>query len=107
VWEKALEITPPLAVIEAAFLVLWSLRTWFIVRKDPGSEPFDDGPWWSVWFFRLWAVCHLPVLLLQAGIFWLVRKNTIAVRIPFVVAGFLIHAINLALVVVVLALEMT
>ena len=99
--QRALEYPPGLAVLEAAFLILWVLLMQLAHRRQPGSEPFDDGPWWSVWFFRVWAACHIPVLLLQAGLHALFRKPQFTLAIPFIVGAFVIHAVNLLLVVLI------
>jgi len=104
--QRALEIAPGLALLEAISLVLWVMLMLLAQRREPGSEPFDDGPWWSVWFFRLWAACHIPVLLLQAGIHALLRKQEFRVAMPFFVAAFLIHAVNLVLVILMIQLSL-
>ena len=97
--QKALEMAQRLAVMEAIFLVPWLVLFSRMARGAPGQEPFDDGPWWSVWFFRLWAVCHLPVMLVQAGIHALLKKQSFEVRMPLPLAGFLYHFANLVIVV--------
>ena len=97
--QKAMEMAESFAVMEAIFLLLWLVLFWRLAREAPGQEPFDDGPWWSVWFFRLWAVCHLPVMLFQTGILALLRKQSVDVRMPLPLAGFLLHFPNLVLVV--------
>lgn len=102
VMQRALETASGIAAAETVFLVLWVLLMWLAHRREPGSEPFDDGPWWSVWFFRIWAAAHIPVLLFQAGIHALFRKQEFPVAIPFVVAAFLLHAVNLVLIALVL-----
>jgi len=99
--EKALEAVPSLAVMEAFFFVTWSARYWFMMRRGFTGEPFDDGPWWSVAFFRLWAVCHLPVLLLQTGVLALLKKESIPVSMPFLLLTFLLHAVNFVLLIIV------
>jgi len=104
--QRALEIAPGLALLEATFLVLWVMLLLLARRREPGSEPFDDGPWWSVWFFRVWAACHIPVLLFQAGIHALLRRQEFPVAVPFLVAAFLIHAVNLVLVILMIRLSL-
>jgi hypothetical protein len=66
-----------LGAMEGCFFVLWSGLYWRLRRRGFSGEPFDDGPWWSVAFFRIWAACHIPVLLFQAGIHALFKKKYI------------------------------
>lgn len=100
----ALGMAPRLAAVELLFLVLWQFRFWYFARQGFSGNPFDHGPWWSVVFFRIWAAWHLPVLLLQTGVSALFRKPSFAVRVRLPVASFLLHAVNLALVVLVASL---
>lgn len=100
--EKAFELAPEFAVMEAIFFLLSSARLWVLMRRGSPGEPFDDGPWWSVAFFRVWAVFHLPMMLLQTGILALLKKRSIAFHMPFLLGMFLFHAVNLALISIVL-----
>jgi hypothetical protein len=100
----ALDIAPRLAAVELLFLCLWQSRFWSLKRQGFSGNPFDHGPWWSVTFFRIWAAWHLPVLLLQTGVSALFRKPSFAIRVPMVVVSFLLHAINLLLIVLVASL---
>jgi hypothetical protein len=102
--QSALEMVPRLAAVELLFLVLWQSRFWYVARQGFSGNPFDHGQWWSVVFFRIWAAWHLPVLLLQTGVSALFRKPSFAVRAPLLVASFLLHAVNLVLIVLVASL---
>lgn len=97
--QRALEAAPGYAVVEGFFFAVWTSRTWVMMRKGFQGEPFDHGPWWSVWFFRIWAVFHLPVLLLQASIHWAFKKPEFRISMPLVVASLLLHGANFLLVV--------
>lgn len=101
---SALEMAPRLAAAEVFLLVLWQARFWCLARQGFSGNPFDHGPWWSVAFFRLWAAWHLPVLLLQTGISALFRKPSFTIRVPMIAASLLLHAVNLALIVLIAAL---
>lgn len=102
--QGALELAPRLAAVELLFLVLWQARFWVMARHGFSGNPFDHGPWWSVAFFRIWAAWHLPVLLLQTGVSALFRKPSFAIRVPLLVVSFLLHVINLVLIVLIAAL---
>jgi hypothetical protein len=102
--QSALEVAPRFAAAEMVLLVLWQTRFWFLARQGFSGNPFDHGPWWSVAFFRIWAAWHLPVLLLQTGVSALFRKPSFSVRVPMILVSFLLHAINLVLIVFVYSL---
>jgi hypothetical protein len=102
--QSALGVAPRFAAAEMILLVLWQLRFWFLARQGFSGNPFDHGPWWSVAFFRIWAGWHLPVLLLQTGVSALFRKPSFSVRVPMILVSFLLHAINLVLIVLVYSL---
>ena len=104
VMASALEMAPRIAAAEGFLLVLWQARFWYLARQGFSGNPFDHGPWWSVAFFRIWAAWHLPVLLLQTGVSALFRRPTFTIRVPMVLASFLLHAVNLGLIVFVAAL---
>lgn len=97
--QKALEIAPGIAVMEAAFFLIFLSRNWFMLRRGFDGEPFDDGPWWSVAFFRVWAACHMPVLLFQMAFHVILKKQTFQVSMPLLLAAFLLHAVNFTLIV--------
>lgn len=99
--QGVLELAPRLAAVELLFLILWQARFWILERQGFSGNPFDHGPWWSVSFFRIWAAWHLPVLLLQTGVFALFRKPSFTVRVPLLVVSFLLHAVNLVLIVLI------
>lgn len=101
---SALEMAPRLAAAEVFLLILWQARFWMLARQGFSGNPFDHGPWWSVVFFRIWAAWHLPVLLLQTGVSALFRKPNFTVRAPMFVASVLLHAVNLGLILLVVAL---
>lgn len=98
---SALGIAPRLAAAEAVLLILWQARFWCLARQGFSGNPFDHGPWWSIAFFRIWAAWHLPVLLLQTGVFALFRKPSPPVHVPMMLVSVLLHAVNLLLIVMV------
>lgn len=70
------ELALPLAIVEGLlfFLFLAAQRRLGHLSSAPNFNPMDNGPWWSVWFHRVWLVCHLPALAFQVLCGWVVRR---------------------------------
>lgn len=71
-----IELAVTLAVFEGLLFALFfaAQRRVSKLKSATDINLMDDGPWWSVWFHRVWLVCHLPVIAFQSLCSWIVRR---------------------------------
>lgn len=82
------------AAIEAIFFVLLVLIQRLVAKLHPEAALnfADQGPWWSVWYHRIWLTCHIPAVVMSIVITSITKA--IGMKKPLSLPLFLFPIVN-------------